>query len=139
MLLATLVFFNPISIEDVKWFLDSGTKNQINRVEQVIDANADGIIQSDEIKNAKARALLFDVNKDGALSTAELGDPFKKKDAPFRTSNIPTMLDRDGDLFWSADELDSLSALLLTIDRNSDGNLDSIELAMTLNDIHSNR
>ncbi len=133
--ITVLIFCNPISVEDVKWFIDSGAKNQINRIEQVIDSNSDGIIQSEEIKNAKSRALLFDADNDGALSTDELGKPFDLLDIRLRTSNLPTMVDRDGNQSWSVDELDSLSEILIYLDTNLDGQLDSIELDVTLKEL----
>jgi len=93
----------------------------------VLDANHDGAIDADEIANASAALLTLDKNGDGILTTNEYLPPLPRNapaDAP--RPPLPLIikaLDVNGDGVIDASEIANASAVLKTLDKNSDGKL----------------
>jgi hypothetical protein len=112
---------------------------------KALDANADGVIDTDEIANATAALTALDSNKDGQLTRDEVFGP--RPDAgqagdeqrPPRPAGPPpgagagakgplmppvlAALDTDHNGVISADELAKASEALKTLDKNGDGQL----------------
>lgn len=100
---------------------------KLRNAERILDANADGLIQKEELSNAKARLLLFDTNGDGELSEYELGGPGPEK-GMLRTVAIVRTIDTNADCSFSAAELSELDINLQKLDFNNDGMLDRAEI-----------
>jgi hypothetical protein len=94
---------------------------------RALDANHDGIIDSNEIANASAALLTLDKNGDGQLTADEYLPP-KPADAP-ADAPLPPLppiikaLDANGDGIIDATEIANASAALLKLDKNGDGQL----------------
>ena len=92
-----------------------------------LDANHDGLIDSNEIANASAALLTLDKNGAGVLTTNEYLPPLPK-DAPADAPRppLPLMvkaLDANGDGVIDANEIANAPAALKSLDKNGDGQL----------------
>jgi Ca2+-binding EF-hand superfamily protein len=92
-----------------------------------LDTNHDGVIDSNEIANARAELLTLDKNGDGQLTADEYLPPLPAnapKNAPRPPQPaIVKALDTNGDGIISADEIANAPAALKTLDKNGDGRL----------------
>lgn len=94
---------------------------------KALDANHDGIIDSNEIANASAALKTLDKNGDGQLTTDEYLPPLPT-DAPADAPRPPhplivKALDANGDGVIDATEIANAPAALATLDKNGDGQL----------------
>jgi EF hand len=93
-----------------------------------LDANHDGVIDSDEITNASTVLLTLDKNGDGKL-TADEYLPARMADMPKDVQPaIVKALDANGDGVIDADEIANAPTVLKTLDKNGDGKLTTDEL-----------
>jgi hypothetical protein len=93
----------------------------------VLDANHDGIIDSNEIANASATLLTLDKNGDGKLAADEYLPPLPPN-APTNAPRPPLpliikALDANGDGVIDATEIANAPAALKSLDLNGDGQL----------------
>jgi Ca2+-binding EF-hand superfamily protein len=95
-----------------------------------LDANHDGVIDSNEIANASAALKTLDKNGDGQLTADEYLPPRPAQSGDSAGSNhrpppspVINALDTNHDGVISADEIANASAALLTLDQNGDGQL----------------
>jgi hypothetical protein len=93
----------------------------------VLDANHDGIIDSNEIANASAALLTLDKNGDGKLTADEYLPPLPPN-APKNAPRPPLRLiikalDANGDGVIDAAEIANAPAVLKSLDKNGDGQL----------------
>jgi len=103
---------------------------------EALDANHDGIIDSNEIANASAALKTLDKNGDGKLTADEYLPP-RPKDAPaggpppghqHPTPPIVQALDANHDGMIDASEIANAPAALKTLDKNGDGKLTRDEI-----------
>ncbi len=108
-------------------FISSKKAMRLLTTQRVIDSNANGSIESSEIKTAKERLLLYDKNKDGILSNIELGGP-GTEEKNIRSAYMVRVLDVDKDFELSKEELNLATSRLLVMDIDKNGVIDSIEM-----------
>lgn len=101
---------------------------------RALDANHDGIIDSNEIANASEALKTLDKNGDGQLTPNEYLGPFAPTNAPVAGRHHPPLpaiivaLDANHDGIIDATEIANASAALKTLDKNGDGELTPDEL-----------
>jgi hypothetical protein len=103
---------------------------------EALDANHDGVIDSNEIANAATALKTLDKNGDGKLTTDEYLPP-RPKDAPaggppaghqHPVSPVVQALDANHDGVIDASEIANAPAALKTLDKNGDGKLTRDEI-----------
>jgi Ca2+-binding EF-hand superfamily protein len=111
----------------------NGSARPMPPILQALDANGDGIIDSNEIANASAALKTLDTNGDGQLTHDELmpgGHPAGAPDGvrPHRVMPLVAALDTDTNGVISAEEIANAPASLKALDKNGDGQLTRDEL-----------
>ncbi|MDU9004477.1 EF-hand domain-containing protein [Sedimentitalea todarodis] len=102
---------------------------QLLRVPMAVDADGDGVLSGDEILRAGERLLTLDDNGDGKLNGVEMG-AYEEVLPLIRWHRITNLLDRDGDIRLSAEEIAGATESLAILDRNHDFKIDESELSM---------
>lgn len=110
-----------------------------SRVFAVLDANHDGVIDSNEIANASAALKTLDKNGDGQLTPDELygpppgeqgaGEPPENGDITQRPPPPPTVMMAGTNRFGSSSFIGPPDPLIAALDTNHDGIIDSNEIA----------
>ena len=102
---------------------------RISRVQRAIDVDGDRVLSAEEIAVASDILSSMDKNNDGALTPDEThGGRFPIYDV-VRTNWTFNLIDDNGDITLSADEIKNASEMLAILDENKDGQLVAIELA----------
>lgn len=106
-------------------------------IARILDKNGNAQLSSREIKNAQRQLLKLDEDRDDALSEEELRpEPPRDREKPDKNQNPPPKpppselmmaLDIDGDGSLSKAEITASPASLLTLDEDSDGEIDNTE------------
>lgn len=123
LILGLLAFFMP---SDILEKVNDRSRLRSLCTQRVIDRSANGLIEASEIENAKERILLYDENKDGRMSRAELGGVGVHKDS-LRNSKIFSLIDANGDSEFSVEELNNAKFVIPDLDLNKDGVLERSE------------
>ena len=118
-----------------------GGFHPLHPVEQAIDANGNGLLSRDEIKNAGRSLLRLDANEDGRLTSNEFGPGGPGPDAPRirspkgGTTNpgppphpLTRALDTNQNEILTGSELEAAEKSLLTLDVNGDGTIGEDEM-----------
>jgi hypothetical protein len=88
----------------------------------VVDANHDGVIDSNELANASTALMQLDKNKDGKLSYEEIHWP-KESDQVGEPEPVIRALDRNHDDIIDAQEISQAPLSLKKLDKNGDSQL----------------
>ena len=99
----------------------------LERVLRTLDTDGDLELSTDEIQQATERLSGLDTDGDGAISLEEMGGPAPVR-GTIRRQVVVRILDRDGDLAISAQELAEASRNLARLDDSGDWRLDTEEL-----------
>lgn len=89
---------------------------------RALDTDGDGVVTEADIDAAPDRLRALDVNGDGILTEAEIGGPTWLP-GWVRQSAIVRVLDADGDLVITADDIDAAPERLRTLDLLGNGHL----------------
>ena len=100
---------------------------KMQTVQRTLDKNSDGIIGKEEIKMASATLATLDKDGNGILSRQEMGDIGPMKGS-IRNFGITRLVDTDGDLSASAEEIKNAVTSITRLDLNKDGKIDATEL-----------
>jgi len=100
---------------------------KLQTVQRTLDKNSDGIIGSEEIKMASATLATLDKDGNGNLSRKEMGDAGPIKGS-IRNFAITRLVDTNGDLSASAEEIKNAATSISRLDLNKDGQIDATEL-----------
>lgn len=102
---------------------------RLMRLPNAVDANQDGELSTDEILRASQNLHKVDTSKDGTIDHREIGtDP---KQLPLvRWHMVTNVLDRDGDVRLSAQEIAQAAESLRLLDKNGDWRVDRTEMSM---------
>lgn len=102
---------------------------QLMTLPNAIDTNLDGELSSEEILNAPKQLKTLDKNKDGQLDYQEIGA--YEADLPLvRMHTAVNVIDKDGDVIISADEIEDATNSLKYLDTNKDWFVDGSEIKM---------
>lgn len=106
---------------------EAGNMLRLDPIIDVLDADHDGNISADEIKEASAHLLQLDKNHDGAITADEM--PMRQQSPAERAAHMLDEFDTNHDGKLSREEApDGLRARFDAADKNSDGFLDKSEL-----------
>lgn len=97
-------------------------------VQRAIDVNNDSLITASEIAGAYESLIKLDRDNTGDLNLREIGGPGPIT-GMLRYQPLIRVLDRDGDLKFSAFEIEHAARSIEKLDRNNDGNVDKHELS----------
>ena len=88
-------------------------------VPNAVDSNRDGALSSDEVMAAPQALVKLDKNGDGGIDAQEMG-AFQRFLPMVRQHNITKVIEADGDMHISAEELANASVALINLDANGD-------------------
>ncbi len=97
-------------------------------VQRAIDVNNDSLITALEIAGAYDALIKLDKDNSGDLNLREIGGPGPIT-GMLRYQPLIRVLDKDGDLKFSAFEIEHASRSIKRLDRDNDGNVDKHELS----------
>ena len=105
----------------------------LQRVLRTLDTDGDSELSTDEIQAATERLMSLDADGNGEISLEEMGGPAPLR-GTIRQQTVIRILDRDGDLVISAQELAEAGRNLARLDDSGDWRLDTSELGTDLGD-----
>ena len=109
----------PDNVDDAIALLQE-LKRAAGTIFRVLDTDGDGVLSAAEIDAAPERLLTLDLNGDGQLTEDEIGGPTRLPGWA-RRSAIVRVLDADGDLVITADDIADAPARLRTLDPRGTG------------------
>ena len=96
---------------------------------QTLDVDGDDTLSTEEVMMASERLLTPDMDGDGELNQQEIGAP-PPLSAMVRQQYIVRIIEDDGDLLISAEELANASQNIKRLDHDGDWNISSEELGL---------
>lgn len=101
-------------------------------VMRILDVNTDGELSAQEVENATEQLLKLDTNKDQQIELIEMGGPGPTK-GMIRTQSLIRVLDKNGDLSLSADEIKLAPKSIIRLDHDHDWKISQADLAFPSN------
>lgn len=96
-------------------------------IPNAIDSDGDGNLSYDEVVAAPAQLAALDTDGDGALSPAEIG-AYEKVLPLVRSHLVTNLIDADGDVHISAEEIANSPAALRLMDTDGDWQISTAEI-----------
>lgn len=103
---------------------------QFMRVPNAIDLDGNGIYSTEEVQLAPQSLVQLDLNKDGEIDWKEMG-AWEELMPLIRDHNITNLIDANGDIHISAEEILHATDNLKILDQNNDWLIDSLELRVS--------
>lgn len=128
-LIICCIFFSQWSFGQMHESLVKMTP-QLMTVPNTVDSNQDGILSTAEVIAAPQQIATLDKNGDGAIDWKEMG-AWEEQLPLVRDHNITNLIDANGDVHISAEEIKNASARLTLLDRNGDWKIDSMEMKIS--------
>lgn len=132
-LMATMLFAGHPSIATANEGVIPGSDDpfsallpRLTTVPRTIDSNGDGELSTGEILNSATTLKTLDANGDGMIDRTELG-AYPPQLPLARWHAVTNVIDLDGDLRLSADEIESAPQSLTILDKNHDWHIDRVE------------
>lgn len=110
----------------------SAVVQQLMTIPNTIDTDQDGTLSIDEVMMAPENLKLLDQNGDGALDWKEMG-AYEKQLPLVRNHNITNLIDENGDIHISAEEIINAAHVLTQLDFNGDWHISKKELNFNKN------
>lgn len=125
------------------WSLAQGSKqplppvlashiSKLMTIPNAIDSDRDGELSISEVMAAPRQLARLDKNRDGALDAKEMG-AYEAQLPLIRAHNITNLIDADGNVHISAEEIKNASSALKHLDFNGDWHISKKELGFNKN------
>jgi len=125
-LIITLLFVVQLSFGQRHESLDKLVP-QLMTVPNAVDTNQDGALSTEEVMSASQNLLPLDKNGDGDLDWKEMG-AWEEQLTLVRDHNITNLIDANGDIHITAEEIKNASNRLRLLDKNGDWQIDKKEI-----------
>lgn len=128
-ILSILFLFFSISCNGQEKFPSAGLVNQMMTIPNVIDTNQDEELSIEEVMKTPDQLMTLDLNNDGELDWKEMCA--YEEDLTFiRYHNIVNLIDSNGDVRISSDEIKNAPQALQQLDLNGDWHISKKEIGL---------